>query len=260
MSNKNKQYQRTISTFIRNIYSPGFSYIMISFFNWNLSFYFAPFISQDDDGRSKYDNTKRIVTTIDYNGAALLYQIAMNIVNGLNSENEIKAVLPCKKETTLTFDYKPGQNNQMEASLAIERDGVIIPFVFKTHTISVREKGQMVTTVIQAGLSVFAKIIEAYLMGIGAERHLSKFPEDFDTLQDENQQTFYTTKNNGYGNNQSNDYQGNNHNSQGYSNQGNNGGYQQGNYGGYQKLNNSYDDGKGSYGNNSNYQNNSSNQ
>jgi hypothetical protein len=169
-----------------------------------------------------------MTTTVSYEGAALLYLVAAKIFDDRHPEREIKAVLPCLKNTTLTLEYKPGQNNQWDVYLTIERDNKTIPFKFKTHTYTFRESGQLVTEVIQSGLGAFGKMIEGYLTGINVNGHLSKLPEDeelekeFEKYQDENQQTVYTTKD-GY---QENQYQGNQNNKY----QGNSGGQQQGNY------------------------------
>ena len=69
----------------------------------------------------------------------------------------------------------------------------------------------MMVKVIQSELGAFAKTIEGYLTGVGADRHLSKMPDVSGESQDENQQASYPTRNNG--------------------------GYQQGNYSGHQQRN-----------------------
>ena len=121
---------RAISTYIRHIYSIGFSSIMITFFNTNLSLRFYPYIGEDNNGRSQYDNEKGITTTFSYDGASLLYLIAMKILEGEDSEKEIRSTLECYSNTALTFEYKPGQNNQMEAYLTIDKNNETIPFKF----------------------------------------------------------------------------------------------------------------------------------
>jgi hypothetical protein len=233
-----KNKRMAVSTFIRNIYSPYMSYITVKYFNWNLSLQFHPFVSKDGvTGKSFYDYSKSMTTTVSYEGAALLYLVAAKIFDDRHPEREIKAVLPCLKNTALTLEYKPGQNNQWEVYLTIERNNTTIPFKFKTHTYTFRENGQLVTEVIQSGLGAFGKMIEGYLTGINASGHLSKLPEDlekeFEKYQDESQQTVYTTVNQYQGMQyrenqyQGNQYQGNQRNEY----QGNDGGQRQGNYG-----------------------------
>jgi len=201
-------------------------------------------------------------------GVALLYKVAVDIFNDESPNKEIEVVLPRNNNTALTFEYKHGQDNQMEAHLTIERDGRIIPFKFLADTFTVKENGQKVTKVIQSCLGAFAMTLEGYLLGIGIDRQLSKLSDEYETAQDDNEKKAYTAKSNGQGNNyqggNNGSYQGGNNgwyrsnNNQGYGNQGNNGGYRYGNYGGYKKPYNSYNNGKGSYGNNGNYQNNPS--
>jgi hypothetical protein len=193
--------RKPLTTVIRNLYSPGFSSIVVSFYNYNLSFGFSRYIGKNNAGMSEYEKSY-LTTTVNYEGAALLYQIAMLIIYGKYSENEIKTVLQCNNNATLTFEYKYDQNNQFVAYLTINKNNESISFKFATHTYKVKEDGQIITKVMQSGLGVFAKIIDGYLTATGADRHSDKLP-DLDKLTDDigefqggNQQRFDTTGNN----------------------------------------------------------------
>jgi hypothetical protein len=122
----------------------------------------------------------------------------MFILKDINPEKEIRAVLQCNK-ADLIFEYKPDRDSQMAAYLTIEKNNQSISFKFKTQQIQVQEHGQIVTRVIQSGLGAFAKTVEGYLTGIGADLHLSKLLDDFENSQDENQQApNAATADNGY--------------------------------------------------------------
>jgi hypothetical protein len=189
-----KKYANKVnaSTVIRHFYAPGYSFIMMSYFNTHLSLRFHRYTGKDNVGLSQYDCKNGMTTTVNYEGAAYLYQVAMPILEDMNSEKVINAVLPCNK-AALIFEYKPEQDNYMAAYLTIEKNDQSIPFRFKTQQVKVQQNGQMVTKVIQSGLGAFTKTVEGYLISIGADRHLSKLPENFETFQDENQQAFNTT-------------------------------------------------------------------
>jgi len=108
----------------------------------------------------------------------------MSIITGENLNKEILAVLQCSNNATLTFEYKLDQNNQMRAYLVIAKNNEVYPFLFPIHQYQVKENGQTITKVIQSGLGVFAKTLDGYLTGIGADNHLSKLPENFNEYQD----------------------------------------------------------------------------
>ena len=218
-----KNYKKAVGTYIRTLYSKGFSSLMMSFYNTNLSFCFARYTGDNNAGLSQYDKKNLVTTTINYEGASLLHLLTMSILNDMNSEKEIKAMVSCNN-AALIFEYSPDQNNQMGAYLTIDKNQQSITFRFPTHTYQIKTDGQMVTKVIQSGLGVFVRTIEGYLAGVGADRHWNKLPDIFGESQDENQQSFYPTGNNG-----------------GYQQRSNNSGYQHGNNTGYQQSNhNSY--------------------
>lgn len=174
MSNKN--------TYIRTLYSPGFSSLMMSFFKTNLTLNFIPYLGKNNVGLSQYSKTEFLSTTVNYEGAAALYLAAMPILDGNGSQMEL--VLPCSNNTVLILEHKPDQDNQMSTYLLISKNNRMIPLRFGTIQYRVKENGQMVTKVIQSGLGGFVKTLEAYLTGIGANLHLNKLSEEDLEMQD----------------------------------------------------------------------------
>nr|WP_092067927.1 hypothetical protein [Dendrosporobacter quercicolus]NSL46847.1 hypothetical protein [Dendrosporobacter quercicolus DSM 1736] len=116
----------------------------------------------------------------------------MAVIDGKYAEQQILAVLQCNNNTTLIFEYKPDQYNQMDSYLTINKNNETISFKFKTHIYRVKEKGQMVTKIIQSGLGAFARMLDGYLPGINADGHLNKIADDLENLQNENQQVSLT--------------------------------------------------------------------
>ena len=227
MSKKYKDKINT-STFIRTFYAPGFSSITVSYYGTCLSLRFYQWTGKNNIGFSIYDLKNGMTTTINPDGASYLYLNAMSIIKDINPEKEVTAVLNCNK-AALVFEYKRDQDNQMVAYLTIDKNNRAITFRFSTHTCQVKIDGQKVTKIIQSGLGAFAKTLDGYLTGIGADIHLSKLPENYQNSPDDNQQGFNTTENSNDGYQQGFNSMGNNQ--QGYQ-QENKGGYQ-GNYGGY---------------------------
>lgn len=167
------------NTYIRTLYSSGFSFLMMSFFKTNLTFNFAPYLGKDNVGRSQYSKTEFLSTTVNYEGAAALYMTAMPILEG--NESQMELVLPCSNQATLIFEYKLDQNNQMSAYLLINKNNSTMTFRFGTMQYKVKENGQVITKVVQSGLGAFAETLDGYLTGIGADLHLNKFSkEDLD--------------------------------------------------------------------------------
>lgn len=171
------------NTYIRTLYAPGFSSLMLSFFRTNLTLNFAPYLGKDNVGLSQYSKTEFLSTTVNDEGAATLYLSAMPILDGNGSQMEL--VLPCSNNATLILKYKPDQNNQMSTYLLINKNNRTIPFRFGTMQCRIKENGQMVTKVIQSGLGAFVKILDAYWSGIGSDLHLNKLSEE----ELENQET-----------------------------------------------------------------------
>lgn len=167
---------KSTNTYIRTLYSEGFSFLMMSFFKTNLTLNFVPYLGKDNMGRSQYSKTEFLSTTVHYEGAAALYMTAMPILNG--NESQVELVLPCSNQATLIFEYKLNQNNQMGAYLLINKNNETIPFRFGTMQYRVKENGQVITKVIQSGLGAFAETLDGYLTGIGADLHLNKLSEE----------------------------------------------------------------------------------
>jgi hypothetical protein len=190
-----------INTVLRNFYSPNYSFITVAYFNTHLSLRFYRYTGKNNNNgfdQDIYDLKNGMTTTVNYEGASYLYQAAMSILKGMNSEKEIRAVLPCNK-AALIFEYKSDQDNQMAAYLTIEKNNQSIPFKFKTQQVQIKEHGQTATKVIQSGLGAFAMTVEGYLINIGADLHLSKLPDNLENSQDEDQPVSNTTvENNGY--------------------------------------------------------------
>lgn len=74
------------NTYIRTLYSSGFSFLAISFFKTNLTLNFVPYLGKDNVGRSQYSKSEFLSTTANYEGAAALYLAAMPILDG--NENQ----------------------------------------------------------------------------------------------------------------------------------------------------------------------------
>ena len=152
------------NVYIRTLYSPGFSFIMFSFYKTNLSIRFSPWISKDKTGRNQYDTMKCLSTTISDENAAVLYYLAKKIVEG-ELNNPVYYPIQCNKQTTLRFEYDANK-----AYFSIEKDREKINFEFAAHQYQVKEDGRIVTKTIHAELLVFAEILHAYLTAVGADR------------------------------------------------------------------------------------------
>lgn len=181
------------STQIRNLYSDGMSYLNVKFFNTNLSFQMYPYSGQDPNGRSTYDMKHGQTTTVNYEGAYALYSASKDIVSG--KVQEMMLQVPCAGGAELTLERKQGNDGKLDTIFTIKKNNVSIPFKFKTMQEQVKENGQIITKTIEVGLGAFAMILEGYLTGINADRHLNKLTDDFAKLQNRN------------GNNNGNGYQ-----------------------------------------------------
>lgn len=180
MANSNDDIN--VSTQIRNLYSDGISYLNVSFYNLNLSFKFYPFKERNiNNGRSRYDLNNGKNTTVNFEGAYVLYDLADKITKGIAPEvNGVEQSIPCAKGAELMFERKLNPStNQMETTFTIKKEGVIIPFKFSTTTRKVMVNGKIETKVVEAGLGAFMKIIDGYLVGINSDRHLDKYTEEY---------------------------------------------------------------------------------
>lgn len=219
----------TTTTQIRNLYSEGMSYLNMKFFNTNLCFTFYPFISKDNTGRSEYDMKKGVSTTVNFEGAFALFNIAKDIIDG--KINDCNLPIPCAAGATLTLERKLSLNGVMETIFTITKNGVAIPFRFQTINAQIKmDNGQIGTKVIESGLGAFMKTVDGYLQGINADRHLDKLTDDYvKSIQDNQQQ-------NGPAPQQQSQQQ--NYNRNNYKNNYNNNGYKKpynNNNGGYKK-------------------------
>jgi hypothetical protein len=181
----------SVGTFARNFYSPGSASIGVSFYNSNLSLRFYRYMGKNN-GSDYYDLPNGITTTLNYENASYLHQVATFILTDTYNEEEIRAVIQCNK-ADLILECRPDQDNQRTAYLTIEKNNQSISFKFKTHSVQIKEHGHIFTKVVQSGLGAFAKTLEGYLTGIGADLHLGKLPDNFENSQYENQQVSDTT-------------------------------------------------------------------
>ena len=173
------------STYVRILRSPGYSSLLIFYYGERLTFSFAPYLGEDYKGHHQYSQSEFLRTTFDYEAAVCLYLIAKSISDGKDPENQRHFVRNIYN-MTLTFEYRPDENNEMSAYLTIANkdNNKTIQFKFETHPYKVMEKGQMVEKVIQSGVGVLVKTLNGYLSGIGANNHLNKFTdEELENLQ-----------------------------------------------------------------------------
>lgn len=222
MANNN---QTTTSTQIRNLYSDDMAYLNVSFYNTRLSFKFYPYIGRDNAGKSSYDLKHGQNTTVDYEGAAALSQVVTDIINGKIQECDLP--IPCASGASLKMHRGIGNDGKLETVFSINKNGVEIPFKFKTVSYQTKENGQYVTKVIECGLISFNGILNGYITGINADRHLDKLTEDYIKAQ-EGQGGGNGNPNNNNGNYRNNNYRNksnyNNYNKKPYNN-GNNRNY-----------------------------------
>ncbi|MCL2837946.1 MAG: hypothetical protein FWE04_02615 [Oscillospiraceae bacterium] len=134
-------------------------------------FKLVPWIGKDN-GRDQYSKEKFISTTLSPDGAKCFYEVVTSILKGAEPEKPLPMVLQCKRETILTLDYKPDENNQMTASLVANKNNETISFKFKTQQIPKWVDGQMVTQVIQVDLQEFAMILYGYIHSSGDAEYL----------------------------------------------------------------------------------------
>jgi hypothetical protein len=71
-------------------------------------------------------------TSVNPEGAAFFHIHATRILDGKYSEEQVEVVLPCNNGASLTFEYKPDENNQMSAYMTINKNNEAIRFRFPT--------------------------------------------------------------------------------------------------------------------------------
>ena len=157
---------------IRTLYAPGFSYLMLSYFKASLVLSFTPFIGKDNLGFSQYCKKTFLSTSVNPDGAAFFYMHASRILDCRHSWEQVEVVLPCNNNTTLTFEYKRDENNQMSAFMTINKNSKAIRFRFPTKEYQENVDGQWVTNLMQTGLGTFALILGCYLAGKAANSYI----------------------------------------------------------------------------------------
>ena len=132
-----------------------------------LTFDFFRYTGEDSIVINTYDEFRDMSITVNYEAAALLHQLAMSIIDDINSENEIRALIRHGNDN-LIFEYKPDRNNQKFAYLTLEKNHQSVSFRFPTLPCKDERDGHIITEVTQSGLCSFAKTINEHLTGIGA--------------------------------------------------------------------------------------------
>ena len=182
------------NTYIKILYSPGFSMLRMSYYKTNLILNFIPSIDKDYQGVIGYNKNSFLSTSINPEKAAFFYMQTSRIIDGIDSEKSIETVLPCNNGTTLTFEYKPDEDNQMRTYLTINKNNMTIPFRFPVIEYYENVDGQTIKTVMQAGLVTFSLILGCYLAGSAVDGPLNKHNELYnealesiheETLQDQ---------------------------------------------------------------------------
>lgn len=240
-------FKQATVTQIRNLYCDGLSCLNIRFYNTNLSFQFYPFLSKDQNGRVTYDLKHGQMTTVNYEGAYALYKLSQDITDGKVQEASLS--IPCAGNAYLILERKLSNNGEYETFFTLNKNNVSIPFRFATTKLQVKNNGQIQTITIESGLGVFLEVINGYLTGINADRHLDKLTEDYVNSKNEASAQQNPDGNTYNGNNQNN-YRRNNNNGN-YNNRGGNG-----NYGNNRRYNNG---GNNNYNQNQNWNNNTNN-
>jgi hypothetical protein len=174
MNMYNKDNNAPTNSQIRIIYAPGYSYLVMSYFRRNLVLNFVPWLSKNHLGKDEYSKEVFLSTSIYHDSAAFFYLQASRILDGKDSGEPIEVVLPCNNDTTLTFEYRPDENNQMSTYLTINKNNQTIPFRFPTTEYQEKVDGQMVTTVMQTGLGIFSLILGCYITGSAADLYLNQ--------------------------------------------------------------------------------------
>ena len=182
-------YREPQNTEITTICEPGFASLLMSYFKTYLTLDFAQWLYYDNIGRSTYCQKTRKSTTVNAEGAKLFYQLSKSIIDGSASGKQVETVLPCKRDTSLIFEYKPESDGQMMAYLSINKEDKTIRLRFPLHYIEeVDENGQTVTKVIQRGLGTFAKVMYGYLVNKVVSHTVDKLPDKFNEYQDYHKQ------------------------------------------------------------------------
>lgn len=192
------QQKQATTTLIRTIYSEGYSYVVIKFYNTNLAFQFVPFLRKDETGKNIYDVAKAQSTTITQDSAYALFKFGSDILSNLLQEGTISVN---GNNSVISIEKKFGPSG-IETILSITKNGITIPFKFSTQIAIVKENGQQVQKLIDSGLGSFVKMLEGYLTGINSDRHLNKLTDDYvkslENSQEQNQPQSMPQRQNNY--------------------------------------------------------------
>jgi len=165
MTNKNR--------FIRNIYSPGYSFITLSYYGNGLSIGFTPHIGYEECGKSIYAREKFQSVTIDYQQAAILYLLMKPVAEGVTVW-EFRHKISCNKQAELIFEYTMNPDGDKRAYLTLNKNGDEISFEFPVGKNFVMENGDEIIIEVQYWLELFVRILDNYLASIGAEEYLNQ--------------------------------------------------------------------------------------
>ena len=178
----NKDYSR-YSTFLRNLYSPGFSCILMSYYKSYLSLLFQPFERTDPQTGKDIYSKRGLITTLSFSGAYGLWKACHSIIH--NNVKTLIYTMPCAYDATLTLEKKaPG-----EVFVTLSKNNQSISHKFDSATASMKESnGVEAIEVIETGLGVFMKTIDSYLSHINAGAHLDKLGDDLQQYQETDQQ------------------------------------------------------------------------
>lgn len=154
--------------YIRNLYSPGYSFITLSFYKTNLSIGYTNWIGKDEVGFHKYDTKNYVSTTISDENVAALYSLTKQILAG-TMKNPCQYVIQCNKQAVILFEH-----DLEKTQFNIEKNGEKIPFVFTVHKYKEKVNGRVVEKMIQTGLIVFAEVLHTYLSAVAADRQMNK--------------------------------------------------------------------------------------
>lgn len=170
------------TTHIRTLFSPGVSSLTIKFFNSNLSFQLMPFGGKDQRGRDNYDKNRAMMTTVNFEGASALLMFAEDILSGKLQGDSARQEVQCNQAQLIMNWSKAAQGPTTE--LILNKNGQSIPFTFANATRTTIVNGQPTVQVIETGLRSFCGILDGYLTGINADRHLDKLTEEFAKSQE----------------------------------------------------------------------------
>ena len=163
-------YKKNINAFgehVSTLYADGLC-LRISFSTTYLTFDFCRYTGKDKIIILNTYDLDNMGIIVNFEAASFLHQLAMTILDDKNSGNEIRALIRCCN-AYLIFEYKPDQNNQKIAYLTLDKNHQSVSFRFPTLPCEDERDVQNITEVTQLGLYVFAKTIDEYLTGIGAD-------------------------------------------------------------------------------------------